>query len=108
MSQSVKKEDLEALEAAVNEIAKSHSALVQRVEELAARKVASISVQRESPRPIHADPFELKGIGTVRLKYPQVQVDGVLHQSVVVAKDAKLAGELYEKHPHLFIIEKSK
>jgi hypothetical protein len=94
-TRAVSKDEFLALEGAVN----------TTVDALAKKAASSVTMQKPEEAPKVAAPksFEIKGVGKVRCKYPSFQIGKAIYSCSDVEKDAKLAAELYAKHPNIFV-----
>lgn len=99
----ISKAQFEALEQVVNDNIAATKALAEEVKALKSQK-SSVSVETAKPEPVkNADPFEIKGVGTFTLKFPQFQIGNDVIKSVDIVKDAAAVKALYESNPSLFI-----
>lgn len=98
------KQQFAALEGVANDSIAAIKALNDQIAELKAKNNASLTVENTKPEPVkNADPFEIKGVGTFTLKFPQFQIGNDVIKAVDIVKDAAAVKALYEKSPYLFI-----
>lgn len=102
---SVSRAEFEKLEGLVGTLAKAIEGLTKKVNE-APKPVNSLALETEKPKAaVPAKPFTLEGVGELTLKYPTVRFGGAILTSADIENDAELAGQVYGKHPNLFILK---